>query len=369
MLDDLVPAAVTAVGSMPGTSPVDAVGLVVGELGQGDGVPHLPELPARGPGADMVGRTAGLLADIAPDLAVETTPDGWRFADAPGRSMRRARSWLAEDLDAFEEALDGYDGWVGASLTGPWTLAAAIELRRGERAVRDAGACRDLAGALAQAAEAHVAELRRRVPAARIMLWFDEPALPAVLVGSLPTQSGRGRYAAVEQHVVEASLAALVDAVHGVDAAAVIHCCAERPPLALLRRTGADALSVDLLLHDQRDDDELGELLRLGASPRRRRRARHGARERVAGVGRRRYGRPRDGTRQPPRAPRGEPRAGRPALTHLRTGRRQPRGRASHPHGAAGSGAGPAPGRSGHRRRGALTWRGSRQIRPLAGAS
>jgi hypothetical protein len=249
---------------MPGTSSVDVVGLVVGELGQGDGVPHLPELPARGPGADMVGRTSGLLADIAPDLAVETTPDGWRFADAPGRSMRRARSWLAEDLDAFEEALEGYDGWLGASLTGPWTLAAAIELRRGERAVRDAGACRDLAGALAQAAEAHVAELRRRVPAARIMLWFDEPALPAVLDGSLPTQSGRGRYAAVEQHVVETSLAALVDSVHGVDAAAVIHCCAERPPLALLRRSGADALSVDLLMHDQRDDDELGELLDAG---------------------------------------------------------------------------------------------------------
>ena len=34
--------------------------------------------------------------------------------------------------------------------------------------------------------------------------------------------------------------------------------------LALLRRTGADALSVDLLRHDRRDDDELGELLDSG---------------------------------------------------------------------------------------------------------
>ena len=95
-------------------------------------------------------------------------------------------------------------------------------------------------------------------------LQLDEPALPAVLEGSLPTQSGRGRYSAVEQPVAEAALLALVDAVHAAGAAAVVHCCAERPPLALLRRTGADALSVDLLLHDQRDDDELGELLDAG---------------------------------------------------------------------------------------------------------
>ena len=46
---------------MPGTSVRDAVALVVGELGEGDGLPHLPELPARGPGADLVGRTLGLL--------------------------------------------------------------------------------------------------------------------------------------------------------------------------------------------------------------------------------------------------------------------------------------------------------------------
>ena len=264
MLDDLIPAAVTTIGSMPGTSAVEAVALVVGELAEGDGVPHLPELPARGPGADMVGRTAGLLAAVAPDLAVETTAAGWRFADAPGRDMRRARSMLGEDLDAFEEALEGYEGWAAASLTGPWTLAAAIELRTGERAVRDAGACRDLASALAHAVHDHLAELRRRVPGARWLLQIDEPALPAVLAGSLPTQSGRGRYAAVEQPVAEAALLAVVEAVHADAAAAVVHCCAERPPLALLRRTGADALSIDLLLHDRRDDDELGELLDSG---------------------------------------------------------------------------------------------------------
>jgi hypothetical protein len=264
VLRDLLPAAVTTVGSLPGTSAVEAVSLVVGELAQGDGVPHLPELPARGPGADMIGRTCGLLAAVAPDLAVETTAAGWRFAGAPGRDMRRARAFLGEDLDAWEEALDGFDGYAAGSVAGPWTLAAAVELRTGERAVKDAGACRDLAAALTHAAVDHVAELRRRVPGARPVLWLDEPALPSVLAGSLPTQSGRGRYAAVEQPVAEAALRAFVDAVHGAGAAVVVHCCAERPPLALLRRTGPDALSVDLLLHDRRDDDELGELLDSG---------------------------------------------------------------------------------------------------------
>ena len=258
------PAAATTLGSMPGTSVRDAVATVVAAMASGDGLPHLPELPARGPGADIVGRTAGLLAAVAPDLAVETTPAGWRFADAPGRESRRARSWLGEDLDAWEEGLEGYDGPVGVSLAGPWTLAAAIELRTGERAVRDPGACRDLAEALQHAAVEHVADLRRRLPSARVSLWLDEPALPAVLQGAIATQSGLGRYAAVDEPVVEAALRRAVDALHAEDVPVVVHCCGSRPPYALFRRSGFDAVSADLLLHDRRDDDAIGELLEAG---------------------------------------------------------------------------------------------------------
>lgn len=262
---DVIPAAITTVGSMPGTSVREAVAMVVDSCAGGDGVPHLPELPARGPGADLVGRTTGLLASVAPDLATETTPAGWRFADAPGRESRRARSWLGEDLDAWEEALLDYDGSVAVSLAGPWTVAAAVELRGGERAVRDPGACRDLAEALALAAAEHVADVRRRLPRARVQLWLDEPALPAVLHGEIPTSSGLGRIAAVDEPVAQAALARVVDAVHGAEADAVVHVCAARPPYELLRRSGFDAVSVDLLLHDQRDDDAVGELLEGGA--------------------------------------------------------------------------------------------------------
>ena len=260
MLDHLIPATVTTVGSMPGTSVRDAVATVVGAMSSGDGMPHLPELPARGPGADLVGRTMGLLATVAPDLAVETTPTGWRFADAPGREARRASSWLGEDLDAWEEALAGYEGPVAVSLAGPWTLAASIELRHGERAVRDPGAARDLVAALTVAAAEHVAGLRRRLPSAAVSLWLDEPALPAVLAGSIPTQSGLNRYAGIDEPVVEAAFRSLVDAIHGAGAGAVVHCCGSRPPYDLVRRAGFDAVSSDLLLHDRGDDDAIGEL-------------------------------------------------------------------------------------------------------------
>ena len=59
--------------------------------------------PARGPGADMTGRTVGLLAE----LYAHVEPSGWRLSDRPGRDTRRARSWLGEDLDALEEFTQG----------------------------------------------------------------------------------------------------------------------------------------------------------------------------------------------------------------------------------------------------------------------
>jgi len=54
---------------MPGTNPAEATRVVAGELPD---FPYLPELPDRGPGADLTGRTAALLIDIP----VEVTPRG-----------------------------------------------------------------------------------------------------------------------------------------------------------------------------------------------------------------------------------------------------------------------------------------------------
>ncbi len=251
--------AATGIGSLPGTHPAEAAQIVAGEIG---GLPHVAELPARGPGADMVGRTAGMLAQVAEDFAVETTPVGWRFADAPGRAMRRAAQWLIEDLDCFEEHAPRRV--VKQQIVGPWTMAAMIEMRNGERAVRDEGACRDIAGALAEVAVGQVLQLRRRCPGAEVIIQVDEPMLRTVLQGGVNTASGLATYRAVDPQRARTALAAVVDAVHGVDARVAVHCCAEEPPLEVMRGSGADLLSVDALLRF--DEDHLAEALERGTT-------------------------------------------------------------------------------------------------------
>ena len=182
----------TGIGSMPGANPAEAMRVIAGELPD---FPHLPELPDRGPGADLTGRTAALLVD----LAVEVTPRGWRLAERSGRDLARARSMLSSDLDALEEVLDGFHGPVKIQLCGPWTLAATLELPRTMNvAVADPGAVADLTASLAEGAAAHVADVAKRLPGARLVVQFDEPALPAVAEGMVPTASGLSRLAAVE---------------------------------------------------------------------------------------------------------------------------------------------------------------------------
>ncbi len=227
--------AATGVGSVPGTDPVEAMRVVLGELPD---LPHLPELPGRGAGADLLGRSAGLLVDLAVDL----TPAGWRLVPRAGLDQRRAREFLARDLDALHDVAAGYRGTFKVQAAGPWTLAAGLERMRGDRAVVDPGARRDLAQSLAEGIAAHVAEVSARLPGARVVVQLDEPGVPAVLVGGLPTASGFGKLPAVEASVVEQELAAVVDA---VGAPVVVHCCADRAPLELFRAAGAAAVSFD----------------------------------------------------------------------------------------------------------------------------
>jgi len=252
-----VPGAATGVGSLPGTDPAEAVKVVFGELPD---LPHLPELPARGPGADLIGRGATLLVD----LPVDVQPSGWRLVDRPGRDARRATDLLARDLDVLEEAAQEYAGPLKLQATGPWTLAAELELHYGDKAVSDPGAVRDLLQSLAEGMRRHVADVARRLPRARVVLQLDEPSVPAVLAGRVPTASGFGALAAVEEPVVQAGLAeVLTAAVDAGAAATVVHCCARRAPVALFRAAGARAVSVDLALVDDADE-ELGAAVEAG---------------------------------------------------------------------------------------------------------
>jgi methionine synthase II (cobalamin-independent) len=234
----------SGVGSLPGDDPAEAVRLVVGELPE---FAHLPELPGRGAGADMIGRTAALLVDLAVDL----TPAGWRLVPRPGIDQRRAREFLDRDLDALYDVAGGYEGPLKVQAAGPWTLAAGLERTRGDRAVVDPGARRDLAQSLAEGLAAHVAAVASRVPGATVLVQLDEPSVPAVLRGGLPTVSGFGKLAAVEATVVEQELA---DLVRRLAVPVVLHCCAPRAPLELFRAAGAAGLSFDLGLVQDLDD-------------------------------------------------------------------------------------------------------------------
>ncbi|MGP4002475.1 methionine synthase [Streptomyces sp. 8N706] len=247
----------TGIGSMPGTDAREAAKTVTGSL---EAFPHLPELPARGPGADMIGRTAGLLVE----MYARVEPSGWRFGDRPGRDTRRAWSWLREDLDALEEFTQGYEGPLKVQAVGPWTLASALELRNGEAALSDPGACRDLAGSLAEGLTGHLEEVRRRVPGAEVVLQLDEPSLLAVLRGQVRTASGYRTHRAVDRGVVEGTLRTVLS-VAG-QSPVVVHSCAPGVPFALLRRAGATGISFDFSLLTEGDDEEIGEAVEGGTT-------------------------------------------------------------------------------------------------------
>jgi methionine synthase II (cobalamin-independent) len=246
--------AATGIGSLPGTDPAEAVRMVFGELPD---LPFLPELPARGPGADMVGRSAGLLTE----LPVEVYSGRWKLTGRPGRDLRRARELMLRDLDALHEHAAEYDGVLKLQVAGPWTLAATLELPLGGRALRDHGAAREIAESLADGVRRHVAEVAARLPRARLLLQIDEPSLPSVLAGRVATDSGLYTYRSVDVATARAALAEVVTAA-GVPV--VAHCCASDVPVALLREAGAAALAIDLALVT--DLDPLGEALDAGTA-------------------------------------------------------------------------------------------------------
>ena len=240
---------------MPGTNPAEAMRVIAGELPD---LPHLPELPARGPGADLTGRTAALLVDIP----VEVSPRGWRLAEHPGRDLNRARTMLSSDLDVMEEVLDGYRGLVKVQLCGPWTLAATLELPRTLNvAIADPGAVADLTASLAEGAAAHVAEIAKRLPGAQVAVQFDEPALPAVAGGEVPTASGLSRLRPVEAEVLRDRLAQVISAVQGYT---VVHSCATAVPFGLIRTAQAGALSFDLSQLRRGEEDGIAEAAEAG---------------------------------------------------------------------------------------------------------
>jgi methionine synthase II (cobalamin-independent) len=229
----------TGVGSMPGDSFAESMKVVLGEL---EDLPFLVELPDRGPHAGIVGRTAGMITELGVDLQ----PAGWRLTDASGLDHQRAASLLAQDLDVLEELAQGELERLKVQAAGPWTLAASMELPRGGPVLGDHGARRELAQALAEGVRTHALDVRRRLSGAEVVVQLDEPGLPAVLAGAIPTASGLHRHRPVTApeaaEALEWLAAGLVE--DGFEVA--LHCCAPDVPVGLLAETSVRALSFDL---------------------------------------------------------------------------------------------------------------------------
>lgn len=255
---DIVPKA-TGVGSWPGTAARSAAQVVVGELA--GALAHLVELPARGVGADLLGRAGALLIDVA----IDTVPRGYRITARPGAVTRRAASLLDEDMDALEEAwetagLRGGGHAVKVQAPGPITLAAGLELANGHRAITDAGAVRDLTASLAEGVATHRAALSRRLDTP-VVVQLDEPSLPAALGGRLSGVTALSPVAALDEAVAETLLdtcaAALGDDV-------LLHSCAPELPWELLGRSGIGAMSVDVATLTAADLDGIAGFVESG---------------------------------------------------------------------------------------------------------
>jgi hypothetical protein len=138
-----------------------------------------------------------------------------------------------------------------------------VELRSGEAALRDPGAVRDLTASLIEGVTAHLADVRRRIPGARVVLQLDEPSLTTVLLGRVGTASGYRTHRAVDRTVVEGALREVVAAAGGP---VTVHSCAPDVPFALLRRAGVAGISFDFDLLTEGDWDAFGEAAEAGTA-------------------------------------------------------------------------------------------------------
>ena len=252
------PASWTGVGPMPGDDVVWATRIAFETC---PSLPFVPWLPNAGTvGCDFAGRGVAVLVDLHVDLQ----PSGWRLVPRPGVDERRARDGVRRSLDALEAAAGQWVGPVKLSVPGPWSLGATVELSRGEKVLADAGAARDLAGALAEGVAAHVAAIRRAVPGvADVVVQLDEPLLAHVLAGRIKTQSGWSAHPAVDAPVAEERLGLVVAA--GGAHAGVRASRAGRVPVGVVQRAGAAWLGYDAVAGDADVDlDALGEAVDAG---------------------------------------------------------------------------------------------------------
>lgn len=238
---------VSHLGPWPGTDVLQAMTTMIGELGTvPDGVVGLPtavQMPERGPIATSVGRTSAMLTD----MPVEIGPHGWKLADRAGADIQRARTLLAEDIDALAVAGHGWEGPLVVPVRGPWTLAAELYLARGDRVLSDLGAVRELVAAMADGFGELLRSVTAAVPGARPWVVLREQMLPDVMGGTVSTFSGHGRIPAAAAEPVTEALRQVVEGARAAGAEHVVCHGGNRfasRSFAALTASGADAVGL-----------------------------------------------------------------------------------------------------------------------------
>ncbi|WP_312875869.1 hypothetical protein [Arthrobacter terrae] len=258
MTDVLIPTEVTAtaLGSWPGTDPVEAARITHGELGDPQ-LPYLVQLPDRGIGSDAVGRTAAVLVE----LPVDVQTFGWRLVDRAGADQRRAVSALSTDINVLADVIGAQEqsgAELKVQLCGPWTMAASLYMHYGERALLDQGARRDITESLAAGISGHLARVAAAAPGAQLTLQLDEPEISRVLAGTIPTSSGYRTLRSIGEQEVSWGWDLVLAAAKAAGAAQVILCLPGlQAPVRLALAAGADGIAVALRDQQMQDWEQL----------------------------------------------------------------------------------------------------------------
>lgn len=247
-------------GSMPGLSVENALSIIAGEIPD---AMHIPELPARGPGAELVGRTFGLLHRLDKSFSLETVPGGWQATHGFSSVMQESGLWLDQDIEALALIAGMATTSIKIQIGGPFTLAASVERNLAERLIVDRGARLELVAAVKEMAVFHLNQLKARLPNASFIFQVDEPALAAVLAGRIPSRTGKQGLAPVAIQEVQEGLATVVEAV-GTHAEVWVHTCADLAPIQAVANCGFQAWSLPLDSLGRDDEETMSVFLERG---------------------------------------------------------------------------------------------------------
>jgi hypothetical protein len=186
----------SALGVLPGVSAQEAAQVVAGEFSNAI---FLPVLPERGPGADPVGRTAGMLSAISSDFSTNVVPSGWQISRTQGIDMQRAHDFLRQDQDAIEEHAQGFSERFTCTVVGPLSWCAKVESASGESLIRDLGAVSEVSLVLVEAVGEHLRAVQRIFPKAELTIVLEEPHAAAACAGTIPTASGLNSYVNIDR--------------------------------------------------------------------------------------------------------------------------------------------------------------------------